>query len=75
MDRRFYQLKALSRRSLLACSTLSAVALPGVAQAQYQETAQLGVPASWQSAEYTQDWGLNACAPVPPMPPGSPAAG
>ncbi|AZD61201.1 Serine protease [Pseudomonas chlororaphis subsp. aurantiaca] len=58
MDRRFYQLKALSRRSLLACSTLSAVALPGMVQAQYQETGQLGVPASWQSAEYTQDWGL-----------------
>ncbi|OLF53711.1 autotransporter serine protease [Pseudomonas chlororaphis] len=58
MDRCFYQPKALSRRSLLARAIVLAGALPGAAQAQYQESGQPGVPASWRSAEYNQDWGL-----------------
>ncbi|AKA24285.1 membrane protein [Pseudomonas chlororaphis] len=58
MDRCFHQLKALSRRSLLACSAVLPVALPGLVQAQYQEAGQPGSPASWRSAEYNQDWGL-----------------
>jgi len=54
MDVCSYRFKAVPVGALLAFS----MALPGPAQALYQENGQRGVPASWLSAEYLKDWGL-----------------
>lgn len=54
MDVRCDQLKALTGTLCLAFAT----GLPLPAVAAYQETGRLGDPASWRSAEYQQDWGL-----------------
>ncbi|WP_194789099.1 autotransporter serine protease [Pseudomonas sp. UFMG81] len=54
MDVRCNQLKALTGTLCLAFAT----GLPLSAAAAYQDTGRAGDPASWRSAEYQQDWGL-----------------
>ena len=54
MDVRCNQLKTLTATLCLAF----APALPLTAAAAYQEAGRAGDPASWRSAEYQQDWGL-----------------
>lgn len=54
MDVRCNRLKTLTATLCLA----SIPALPLAAVAAYQETGRAGDPASWRSAEYQQDWGL-----------------
>nr|BFD41876.1 autotransporter domain-containing protein [Pseudomonas sp. FFPRI_1] len=54
MDVKCDQLKALTGTLCLAFAT----GLPLPAQATYQDSGRLGDPASWRSAEYLQDWGL-----------------
>ncbi|MCP3752929.1 autotransporter serine protease [Pseudomonas sp. SBB6] len=54
MDVRSDQLKTLTGTLCLAFAT----GLPLSAAAAYQETGRPGDPASWRSAEYQQDWGL-----------------
>ncbi|WP_241527047.1 S8 family peptidase, partial [Pseudomonas sp. BIOMIG1N] len=54
MDVRSDQLKTLTGTLCLAFAT----GLPLSVAAAYQETGRQGDPASWRSAEYQQDWGL-----------------
>ena len=55
MDVNVHQLNVLAAGVFLAF----AVNLPVGAQAAYQETGRPGDAASWRSAEYLQDWGLD----------------
>ncbi|MFJ2380159.1 autotransporter serine peptidase EprS [Pseudomonas protegens] len=55
MDVNVHQLNVLAAGVFLAF----AANLPGGAQAAYQETGRPGDAASWRSAEYLQDWGLD----------------
>ncbi|NBF03100.1 autotransporter domain-containing protein [Pseudomonas sp. Fl5BN2] len=54
MDVKRDQLKALTGTLCLAFAS----GLPLPALATYQESARLGDPGSWRTAEYLQDWGL-----------------
>jgi len=71
MDVNVHQLNVLAAGVFLAF----AVNLPVGAQAAYQETGRPGDAASWRSAEYLQDWGLDRMQANQAYPPALPVAG